>query len=62
MDIIDGMIKQDLLKEGPYIQLKDHLQEIIDQLKVEPDKIPDVVKGKPIYVQKVRKNFKKGLN
>lgn len=40
-DIIQGMIKKDLLKEGPYTQLTEQFQQIIDSLKIEPDKIPD---------------------
>lgn len=51
-DIIEGMIKQGLLKEGPYKQLSDHLKEVIDQLKVNPSQIPDC--GATPYVQKVR--------
>lgn len=45
-DIIDGMIKSDLLKEGPYTQLREQLQQIMDSLKIEPDKIPECGKAK----------------
>lgn len=44
-DIIQGMIKKDLLKEGPYTQLTEQLQQIINSLKVEPDKIPECGKA-----------------
>lgn len=46
-DIIEGMIRKDLLKEGPYIQLTEQLQQIIDSLNIEPDKIPECGKAKP---------------
>lgn len=46
-DIIQGMIKKDLLKEGPYTQLTEQLQQIIDSLKIEPDKIPECGKAAP---------------
>lgn len=46
-DIIEGMIKKDLLKEGPHTQLTEQLQQIIDSLKIEPDKIPECGKAKP---------------
>ncbi|KAJ8916071.1 hypothetical protein NQ315_010939, partial [Exocentrus adspersus] len=51
--IIEGMIKQQLLKDGPHKHLRDHLQEVIDQLKIQPDTVPDCAKAKPSgYVQK----------
>ncbi|VEN47518.1 unnamed protein product [Callosobruchus maculatus] len=50
--ILDGMIKQKLLKEGPHKQLAEHLQEVIDRLKEEPDKIPECAREKNVYVQK----------
>lgn len=46
-DIIEGMIKKDLLKEGPHTQLTEQLQQIIDSLKIEPNKIPDCGKARP---------------
>ncbi|CAH1975442.1 unnamed protein product [Acanthoscelides obtectus] len=52
--ILDGMIKQKLLKEEPHKQLSEHLQEVIDRLKEEPDKIPECAREKNVYVQKVR--------
>ncbi|XP_023012196.2 uncharacterized protein isoform X11 [Leptinotarsa decemlineata] len=53
-DIIDGMIKQECLDE-PHKQLRDHLQEVIDKLNVNPDRIPESARAKPwAYVQKVR--------
>ncbi|KAJ8983505.1 hypothetical protein NQ317_005163, partial [Molorchus minor] len=52
-DIVVGMIKQQLLKDGPHRQLTDLLQEVIDQLKIAPDRIPECAKAKPSgYVQK----------
>lgn len=58
-DIIEGMIKKDLLKDGPYTQLTEQLQQIIDSLKIEPDKIPECGKAKPTTYnsQKVKKCF-----
>lgn len=50
-DIIEGMIKQELLKPGPHTTLEEHLKEIIGQLNANPDKIPEVTQP---YVQKVR--------
>lgn len=49
-DIIDGMIKQELLKPGPYKHLNDHLKDIMEQLKMNPAKVPEYPKP---YVQKV---------
>lgn len=58
--IIEGMIKQQLLKDGPHKHLRDHLQEVIDQLKIEPDKIPECARATPPgYVQKVSLMFQK---
>lgn len=58
-DIIEGMIKKDLLKEGPHTQLTEQLQQIIDSLKIEPDKIPECGKAKPTSYnnQKVNKRL-----
>lgn len=51
-DIVDGMIKQELLKPGPHKSLHDHLKDVMEQLKKNPDKVPDSPKP---YVQKVTK-------
>lgn len=59
-DIIDGMIKQELLKDGPHKSLHDHLKDVMEQLKKNPDKVPD--NPKP-YVQKVtRLHFNRKKN
>mgnify|MGYP005984465193 FL=1 len=49
-DIIDGMVKQELLKTGPHRHLNDHLKDVMEQLKKNPDKVPESPKP---YVQKV---------
>lgn len=54
-DIVNGMIQQELLKEGSYPNLTDSLQEIIEQLKVDSNKIPEFAK------RKVRKNTSIGI-
>ncbi|XP_064214504.1 serine/threonine-protein kinase Wnk isoform X2 [Tribolium castaneum] len=48
-DIVEGMIKQELLKPGPYKHLHEHLKDVMEQLKNNPDKVPDSPKP---YVQK----------
>lgn len=49
-DIVEGMIKQELLKPGPHQNLHDHLKDVMEQLKTNPDKVPESPKP---YVQKV---------
>ncbi|RZC40188.1 mediator of RNA polymerase II transcription subunit 26, partial [Asbolus verrucosus] len=48
-DIVEGMIKQELLKPGPHKHLNDHLRDAMEQLKKNPDRVPDAPKP---YVQK----------
>ncbi|XP_044261028.1 titin isoform X1 [Tribolium madens] len=48
-DIVEGMIKQELLKPGPYKHLHEHLKDVMEQLKNNPDKVPESPKP---YVQK----------
>ncbi|XP_060534370.1 serine/threonine-protein kinase Wnk [Cylas formicarius] len=40
-DIIDGMARQDLLEAGPHEKLRAHLERVIEELRLRPDRIPD---------------------
>ncbi|XP_066148789.1 serine/threonine-protein kinase Wnk isoform X3 [Euwallacea fornicatus] len=44
-DIIDGMTKQDLLKPGQHEKLRVHLQEVMMELKLRPDQIPECARS-----------------
>ncbi|CAH1129587.1 unnamed protein product [Ceutorhynchus assimilis] len=39
-DIIEGMTKQDLLKAGQHEKLRSNLQEVMNELKLRPDQVP----------------------
>ncbi|XP_076256373.1 uncharacterized protein LOC143193850 [Rhynchophorus ferrugineus] len=44
-DIIEGLTKQDLLKADQLEKLRTHLQQVMDELKLRPDKIPECAKA-----------------
>lgn len=44
-DIIEGMTKQDLLKPGQHDKLLMHLQEVMTELKLRPDQIPECARS-----------------
>ncbi|KAL1501474.1 hypothetical protein ABEB36_006789 [Hypothenemus hampei] len=51
-DIIEGMTKQDLLKAGQHEKLRIHLQEVMTELKLRPDEIPDCARASRSRVRK----------
>lgn len=44
-DIIEGMTKQDLLKAGQHDKLRSHLHEVMIELKLRPDQIPECARS-----------------
>lgn len=53
-DIIESLVKQEVLKEGSHKHLRERFEEVLARLQAEPDKVPECAKEKPVvYVQKV---------